>query len=151
MTNSPESSVSSTLAEDFNTFQWVDTLGWKDDEEVLIFTTNRLQRFFNPQIYALDFQNESDFNFRVFEIETPGHTSYLTSTSQQPPLYIGPSPGRVVGEGGGVDSGTVAWIVCLVSFCVVLIGACVAYTFNMTKKRRPSESSSGINKAVSSA
>lgn len=92
----PDSLVRTTIASDGSattvslysnneTMQWVDTLGWKDSDEVLLWSTNRLARFFlqNPPLST----NES--NFRVFELSTPGYRSYLTNpTYQQPPIQV---------------------------------------------------------------
>ena len=70
-----------TLYDNADTMQWVDTLGWAGPEQ-LIFTTNRLQKYFAKPSEL----NFSDTNFRVFRLRVPGQTSYLQG--QMPP----PSP-----------------------------------------------------------
>lgn len=104
---SPATASTSDLYSNYNTMQWVDTLAWKGTEDVLIFTTNRLQSFFNPDVHALDWANATDANFRVFEISIPGHNTYLSAPLQQPPIDIafpsigGANPAKVICAAAG--------------------------------------------------
>ena len=128
------SATTVTLYSNNDTMQWVDTLAWKGAEETLIFSTNRLQRFFlqNPPLSS----NES--NFRVFELSTPGFGSYLTNpTYQQPPLKVrqqGDCPSTTnwkdAGEHSDWERATVKGLVAVMSivgggfFCILLYVAC---------------------------
>jgi len=114
-TYSPTASSTTQLYSNFVTMQWVDTLAWKGAEDVLIFTTNRLQSFFFPNIHPL---NWTDINFRVFEIATPGHNSYFAAQQQQPPIAMafpstgGTTPGAGVSSCAGTGDGSqLGWFI----------------------------------------
>ena len=78
-----------TLYDNTTTMQWVDTLGWAGPEQ-LIFTTNRLQKYFADPVQL----NFSETNFRVMSLTVPNQTSYLeaqniTRTPQSAPPTFG--------------------------------------------------------------
>jgi hypothetical protein len=110
---SPATASTVELYSDYNTLQWVDTLAWKGNEDVLIFSTNRLQSFFFPQIHALNWANDTDINFRVFELSTPGHNTYLNAQQQQPPMTF-PSTGGAnpanAACAGAESGGQLGWL-----------------------------------------
>ena len=103
------------------TMQWVDTLAWAG-EGLLVFTTNRLQRFF----FGPPLVSGQGANFRLFTLMVPGQSSYLCSTYQQPPILIPfPSscvvPSSTAANSVTISAGALAGIaiVCLVAGLVI--------------------------------
>jgi len=83
------------LAPDMVEGQWADTFAFDDTAGAILFTTNRLQRYF---FLTMDFSGAEGANFRILRVAT-GDQSYISaqgrySTAQQCPAVVSCEPVR---------------------------------------------------------